>query len=385
MPVRYGSCCEDSGYGAAAARCIEALLAARVDVAWEPIVNTPYRTGRARERLLDPAQFGATSFLADLQREPAAEETLVMHTMPIGMWREARDELSPRAMIGHFVWESEQVPDSWRAELAVPDELWVPTEWNARVFRAGGHGKPVHVVPHVTAPFVRDRLDVDDASLPVDVPDDHVVFVMTSAWDWRKRPDRTIDAFLTAFDADDPVTLVVKSRDHVVAWADAPGGCGSREVWRQVMHVVKRHPRPANVVLDTMPWTEAEMFRMLVRADCYVSLTSTEGWGLGAFDAACVGTPVLITGYGGQVEWLGVGYPGLLPFVLEPVVVAHGTSFEPGMLWAAPDLEAAVEAMRAMAHRQAPELSAAAAALGPALLERYSPAAVGAIAASVLP
>ena len=32
--------------------------------------------------------------------------------------------------------------------------------------------------------------------------------------------------------------------------------------------------------------------------DCYVSLTHGEGWGMGAFDAATLGKPVLITGWG---------------------------------------------------------------------------------------
>ncbi|MCU1394102.1 MAG: hypothetical protein JWM34_2530 [Ilumatobacteraceae bacterium] len=380
--VRYASVCDDSGYSVAATRCIESLRSVGVPVAWEPMLHTQAEQGLARRRVERPVQFAEVSPLRDLQSDPADDETLIVHAMPNGTWRRARGELRPPRMIGHFVWESDRLPRTWIPELATADELWVPTEWNAATVRESGLDRPVHVLPHATAPFVDDP--VDPTCPRPDVPADHFVFVMVSAWDWRKRPDRTIDAFLTAFGEDDPVTLVVKTHEDIAAWSNDDWRRAPLPVWRHVLDVIRRHPHPASIVLDTAPWTQATMRWMLDRADCFLSLTSTEGWGLGAFDAACLGTPVIITGYGGQVEWLGSDYPGLVPYELEPVTVSNGTSFEPEMCWARPDVDAAVEAMRALADGRSAGVLEAASRLAPQLRQRYSPAAVGATAVRLL-
>ena len=40
------------------------------------------------------------------------------------------------------------------------------------------------------------------------------------------------------------------------------------------------------------------MMALHARGDCFVSLCHSEGWGLGSFEAAALGNPVLITNYG---------------------------------------------------------------------------------------
>jgi glycosyltransferase involved in cell wall biosynthesis len=139
------------------------------------------------------------------------------------------------------------------------------------------------------------------------------------------------------------------------------------------------------VLIDTGEWTEAEVLGLLRRADCLLSLTAAEGWGLGAFDAACQGTPVLITGHGGQLEWLGADHPGLLPFRTVPADHPDPALFEPGMTWAAADVDVAVEQLRALLRGDHDQLVRATERLAIDLPVRYSPAAVGAIAASRLP
>ena len=111
--------------------------------------------------------------------------------------------------------------------------------------------------------------------------------------------------------------------------------------------------------MDTGEWTEAEVLGLLQRTDCCLSLTASEGWGLAAFDAACLGTPVVITGFGGQVERLGADHPGLLPCRMVDAVHPDATLFEPGMRWAEADLEVAVALLRALAAGHADDLDRA--------------------------
>jgi glycosyltransferase involved in cell wall biosynthesis len=93
----------------------------------------------------------------------------------------------------------------------------------------------------------------------------------------------------------------------------------------------------------------------------YVSLTHGEGWGMGAFDAATLGKPVIVTGWGGQVDYLGADYPGLLRYAMTPVSgwLPHA-SYQPTQRWASADRAHAAQQLRAASGRDATLFSAAA-------------------------
>ncbi|MGH8800225.1 MAG: glycosyltransferase, partial [Casimicrobiaceae bacterium] len=97
--------------------------------------------------------------------------------------------------------------------------------------------------------------------------------------------------------------------------------------------------------------------------DCYVSLTRGEGWGLGAYDAATLGKPVIITGWGGHLDYLGAGYPGLIAFGMARVSGwLHGASYQPTQRWAIADAGHAGRLLRRMVSRYADQIPAATAA-----------------------
>jgi glycosyltransferase involved in cell wall biosynthesis len=156
-----------------------------------------------------------------------------------------------------------------------------------------------------------------------------------------------------------------------------------RETWWQTVQVVKRHQRPAAVVLETDVWTDAQLAGLVERADAFVSLTAAEGWGLGAFDAATRGVPVVITGGGGQQEWLGDDAPWVVPHEMEPVHHPSRELFEPGMQWARADVATAVEMLRVI-HADRAAARRAAAPMAARLQREYSPAVVGAQMAELL-
>ncbi len=365
-PLRYASELDTSGYAVAAMRCLGALRAAGVDACWQPL------TDQVEGRVVAPAGTPVPAELAPLLRDRVEGETLVLHSVPRG-WHHAKAALRPAHVIGHSVWEADALSARWRREMQEADAFWVPTEWNRRAF-ADAFDVPVHVVPHVAT-------TVEPAPPPCALPDDAFVVATVSAWEWRKRPDLTIEAFARAFTEDDPAVLVVKTTPFPIAW---PWGKGVATV-AHIAEVLRPFPGHGRVLIDTGEWTEPEVLGLLRRADCFLSLTAAEGWGLGAFDAACQGTPVLITGHGGQVEWLGADHPGLLPFRMVDADHPDPALFEPGMEWAAADVDAAIGQLRALARRELPALAHATERLSSELPARYSPVTVGARAASLLP
>jgi len=356
-----------SGYAVAARRYLRALSRASVSVSWLPLENT------ARGRTCVDQPVDAPAELCALPHATGEEHTLLAHCMPQS-WRELRETRGARRLIGQTVWENDAVPERWHRELAPADEIWVPTEWNASTLRAAGVAAEIHVVPHV----------VDDGTFtapPLVIGSGRFVFASVCTWDWRKRPDLLLHAFLRAFTADDDVTLVLKTGANALSWPGMPRT--GRPTWRYVMDVVRQYPDAAHVVLDTESWTDQEMAGLWQLADCYVSLTSVEGWGLGAFDAAVAGVPLIITGYGGQLAWLGDDHPGLVPFTIVPADHPDRSMFEPGMSWALAELDAAVDLMRAAVDGHADFVSHAP-ALSARLTDQYSEAAVGHIMSEVL-
>lgn len=356
--VRYASEFMNSGYAVAARRCLNAMIEAGVEVAWEPLHDVPH-LGRVRA----PVAESAPAWLRARRSFVRPGENLVLHAVP-KTWKLLISEMAPAHVIGHTVWEAERLSANWLDQMSCVNEFWVPTHWNKDLF-ASSFKKPVHVVPHVAATD-------DPEECPISIPSDRFTFVCVSAWDWRKRPDRVVEAYLNAFTADDNVQLVVKTTRSIVGWDSHSG-----DPVTQVKRIASRYPRPASIIINTGHWTDGQMLGLLGHADCFVSMSASEGWGLGAFDAACMGVPVLITGWGGQVEWLGSSYPGLIPFSMVEADHPDRDVFEPGIYWSYPDMSAMVDKLREVAGGSAHNLTTTARNLAPQLRERYSVESVG--------
>jgi glycosyltransferase involved in cell wall biosynthesis len=98
-------------------------------------------------------------------------------------------------------------------------------------------------------------------------------------------------------------------------------------------------------------WPQSAIDALHARADCFVSLSRGEGWGLTAFDAGIAGTPVVITGWGGSPEFLPDGYPYLVDFDLVPTDSDPKDDWidvAPDRRWARARREHAVELLRAI-------------------------------------
>lgn len=71
--------------------------------------------------------------------------------------------------------------------------------------------------------------------------------------------------------------------------------------------------------LEVGDWTDDRVAGLHARGECFVSLTHGEGWGIPAFDACACGNPVVITGWGGQLEHLDGDASSLADRASDPV------------------------------------------------------------------
>ena len=375
-----------SGYGQAAIAYVRALVNAGVPVQWIPLDWLPRRMapgswtspdGRPR-RLLE--QCGTHGHLADvptlvgLTRAPVAHDVVVVHAPPEA-WPQVFEP--GKRNIGVTVWETDRAPAHWLPLMRQADAVIVPCEFNRAAFLRSGLDKPVRVVPHIRRHCWREYTpaDVARARAQLGIPGGNCVFYTINAWDPRKNMPALVRAFARAFAADSPASLLVKT--GATGHGEAPfyANMPTRElVLRAMQDAAAESGRPmAQVVMVDAELDGDGIDLIHALGDVYVSLSHSEGWGLGAFEAATLGKPVIMTAWGGQCEFLGGAWPGAVPYRLEavPLWPPHQPSYFPSQRWAAPDPDAAVALMRAAADA-APGMRAGAHAIRERIVRGYA-------------
>jgi len=334
-----------SGYTEASFRTIRLLVRAGVPVTWTAMGGGP-RLGHPGEEEIQSLKTG-DPLLDKLYRAPLAYDRVVVHTVPenFAYWSIREPD---RRRFGCTVWETDRLPRHWPPHLRRMHRLLLPCRFNRASFEQAEVGRPVHVVPH---PLPENQ--PEPGPLPCPVPDRHFVFYTIQDWTSRKDLAITLRAYLDAFTSRDPVTLIVKTgrRDQ------------SRLVWGGLCHPLARttvrrirreYARPARICLLTRHLDPHTMLRLHGRGNCCLQLTHGEGWGLGAYDAAAYGRPVIATDFGGPLDYLTPGTAWLVRSTLVPVQDPFGfPSFAPDQRWAQPDLAEASRLMREAAENPA--------------------------------
>ncbi len=104
-----------------------------------------------------------------------------------------------------------------------------------------------------------------------------------------------------------------------------------------------------DIELSTRHLDRAGIDGLHARGDCFVSLSRGEGWGLGAFDAAAAANPVVVTRWGGSLDFLPPGYPYGVEFDLIDTVDDPADAWwepRPGERWARARIDHAAAQLR---------------------------------------
>ncbi|HUC38148.1 MAG TPA: hypothetical protein VMR97_13620 [Acidimicrobiales bacterium] len=334
--IRYVSHGFPTGYGEAGRRLVHALTREGVSIQWLPIqfkADAPLLPSGYRSRMPD---------LEPLRSTPGSPDLVVVHSVPEVLPYMAR--IHPRGvpLVAHTVWEADELQSHWCALLNSCDAVVVPTAWNADSFRRAGVDVPVVVVPHVAS---IDEADPDAYTWlgprGIDAGKSFVVHSIAT-WTSRKAPWLAVEAYARAFGPEDDTLLVLRTdalADRGVATPPGPEARRSQTSW-SVAHILHRNAPTGRVRLVCEHRSRAELVALHRRSDCWLSLPHAEGWCLGSFDAAATGTPVVTTGHGGPLAYLDRDVAHLVP---SHPMAAPGLD---GVTWAAPDMDAAVEALR---------------------------------------
>ncbi len=396
--LKYISLAEHSGYGEAARAYLQGLSQADVPLTWTPLVwddrlgytplqrrmglpgfyNLPAQNSREAWRIPSSARRFFSAEAANdfdfwsLIYNKIEYDTVIMHTVPEHWPR----WLKPGKLnIGMTVWETTLIPSHWRALLQLPEQLMVPSEFTRQVLIQNGVTRPIDVIPHICpSPGPTPSANqVDQFRSDYQIPLDHYVFYTINTWTPRKAIWQTLRAYLDAFTRHDPVVLIIKTsrlgpRDYQADTLTATDVL--------VHEILAEYPEPAQVRCLNQELTTEQMQVLHHLGDCYVSLTHSEGWGLGAFEAAARGKPVIMTGWGGHLEYLNSETAFLVDYDLIPVQDQLGqASYHAPQQWAQPDRSAAARWLR-WVYEHPQQAREKAAPLASSLRDRFGAAVV---------
>lgn len=374
LGVRWISWQPGDGFGDAALGYVAALDALGVPVTWTPL-EWPARDARARPP--DPYR----GPLAHLVGRAIEHDTVVIH-LPPGAHHRWLEEAEGRRTFLMTTWETDRVPVGWVAAFDDFAAVLVPSTFNERSLVASGSNALVRVVPHCARPIGTPE------PARFDRIGDRFAFYTVGTWSTRKAMPDTINAFLDAFGADDEVALVVKTSpldQQAVARARRGPGVEGRPPWRATrtwlafaaLLAGRRRVPEIHLVADQVDAREVDAIH--ARGDCFVSLTRSEGWGLCIADALLFANPVVVTGWGGQLDYLGDDYPLLVDYDLVSTTTdVPDDWFDPRdeLRWARARHDHAVELLRwVAAHRE--EAAAIGAGVGARVAADFGPDDVG--------
>lgn len=261
--------------------------------------------------------------------------------------------------IGYTMFESDRLPDDWVERCNAMDAIWVPSDWVRDMFVASGVRVPVSVV------------GVDAVAQPCALapsPGEPMRMLSVFQWSARKNPVGLLRAFCAAFDGDAGVVLTIK------AHRSGDQANNAQFVQAAVNHVLGRmRPRRflPRIEIATEFYSTARMQQLQASTQVLVSLAHAEGWGLPAWEASLAGKPVIHTAWSSPVEFVHPqGHVRSHPapvYGMEDFV----SFYDIGMRWAEPEMDHAIEQLRAV-RADLPAWRERADAHRSALLERYS-------------
>ena len=233
-------------------------------------------------------------------------------------------------LVGQWFWELEDAPPWMPQAFQYLDEVWVANEFMAISVRSVAPRKfPVRVVPL--------PLTVENYQSPSAEQFKYgnrftfgFVFDFLSVMK-RKNPVGLIEAYICAFPEIGKARLVIKTINAHLRPADR-----EELLWSSLGR--------EDITIVTEYWSSVEVLSFLKQIDCYVSLHRSEGLGLTIAEAMAQGTPVIATGYSGNMSFMTEDNSYLVPYVIGKVGTNAG-GYDPEATWAEPDLQTASRLM----------------------------------------
>jgi glycosyltransferase involved in cell wall biosynthesis len=230
--------------------------------------------------------------------------------------------------IGYWAWELESLPGEWIRGLDYLDAVLVPSQFCRRTV-ARYTRKPVLVVPH----------PIQNCPVPNETPRTDGRFQVVTIFNFgssfeRKNPLAVIAAFSQAYGTDPHALLVLKTAD-------------GRRYPQDLARLRAAIGEAPNVKLVDEVWPEDRLMKLIRTSDAYISLHRSEGFGLTLAEAMLMETPLIATGWSGNMDFCHAEQTHLVEFDLVPFRDEHPDYSEVvNGRWAEPSIASAAAQLR---------------------------------------
>jgi hypothetical protein len=179
--------------------------------------------------------------------------------------------------ISYTPWESTVIPDIWKPNLAIVDEIWTTSDWCANVFEDNGY-KNVKVFPHGIDPIWHPKKRQDDGVIK---------FLHIGEPAPRKAGQMVVDAFVKLF-ADNPkYQLTVKA--HNSNTTRIYNNIIDKEIIGLPQNIY------SNITVITKEYDDNELLKLYNDHDVLVYPSYGEGFGFIPLQALASGMPTICT------------------------------------------------------------------------------------------
>jgi len=205
------------------------------------------------------------------------------------------------------LWDSNYIKPEYVNQLnKYCDAVIVCSEWNKETFINCGVTKDIYTLIYdPIIPVLAERKESIEFVKTVSISfgkqsnlSDTINYYTIGQWTQRKGITETIECFCKAFQNHENVSLILKTYYNGYSENDI-NVCKSR-----IQEIVNQYPNCPSIYYIWSHVSSEQIFKIHSAGDIYLSLTKSEGIGLGPLIAASYKRPVIITSYGAQKEYL---------------------------------------------------------------------------------
>jgi len=266
----------ETGYGQASFDYISALLQSnRYDI------RLVCLNGSLSKNFLSKESYAKFEPLT--KKKPNQKAVQIYHCIPPMQMRLPRTDRS----IGFATFETYEPPSNWIDLLNRLDAVICPSDFNFKIFAHAGVSRPLFYLPHC--------IDVKSWNKDVVALDkfDRFTFMFVGSWKKRKGYYELIEAYLREFNNNEKVQLLIKTDKTDLANKEV-------EKIRIGLGLKKDYPP---IIFERRIFDNSYLPSFYKSADCLITPTFGEGFGLPSMQCMSIKVPVIVTNFSGCQEY----------------------------------------------------------------------------------